>query len=186
VSAMYPPLVLIDIPKARASILKSISEYRRMHRLSELMQQFFEALSAAKKIDARSAGKLQTLLQEQAPELKAYRFIYSKAEPVLSGHYEYTYRVFMYDMDDRGEQSFRVRANEDGTLNIDDALIAHRKWKAHADFLEEKLPRFAYNAQKYNDMLTALKNMMEYAVPAGEHYPVYPLSDFFGWYQLSR
>lgn len=102
---------------------------------------------------------------------------------ILSVLPEYTFKIWMYDIE-QAERTFVVRTKDDGTLDIDQAMIADRKWLAHAEFLEQKLNRFAYNANKFNDMVHALQNMSEEARMPGDPFPVYPLSKFYHWYQL--
>lgn len=179
----YDKLCKIDIPKARAQILKSIADYRKQHRLAELIEAFFTALEV-KRIDARHMGKLKTHLIEQAPELKVHSIRLVKAKQ-FNDRAVYRVYVEMYDMDtDLSERSYQFLEKEDGTLDIDHAMVADRKWAAHADFLEQKLARFAYHATKFNDMVHALQNACEEAVMPGDPFPVYPLSKFYHWYQL--
>lgn len=179
----HDKLCKIDIPKARAEMLKSIAECRRMHRLSQLMEQFFTSL-IGKKIDTRQKDKLRDLLQKHAPELRVYRVDYkTSGKPEIGmGGQRYGFTVNMYDMEQ--ESHLFMFCPDDGDLSIHNTLAGHRKWAQHADFLESKLPRFAYNAGKFNDMVHALQQMCEEALPAGEHFPVHPLSKFYHWYQL--
>lgn len=173
----------IDIPAARAEIVKSIAEYRRLAILTTMVEIFLREVDG-RKIDARVASKFQLRLQNDAPVLKVYRVSYAKDGQTMSGRPVYKFCVFMYDMTNE-KHTFSVNEKEDGRLDIDGALIADRKWREHADFLEERLNKFAYHASKFNDMLQALHNAAEFAMMPGDHFPVYPLGSHFQWYALT-
>ena len=181
----HEPLCRIDIPKARAQILKSIAEYRRFHALATLVEGFLRALPAGKTLNSRAGDKLALLLQEAGPSLKVFRVTFRKSNQMLSDLPEYRFGIAMYDIEP-GERSFLVRTMADGSLNIDDALIADRRWEQHANFLEERLKGFAYHAGKFNDTLDALRSYSTFALMEGDHYPVHPLGDYFHWYQLNN
>jgi len=179
----HEKLCKIDIPKARAGILKSIAEYRRHAILAELVEGFLKGLEG-KRIDARCKDKLQELLQEAAPSLKVYRVTYSKEQNLLTLLPDYRFNIWMYDMD-VAERHFLVRHKPDGTLNIEDAMVADRQWAAHADLLEARLPKFTYHATRFNEAVDMLKKQCEFALDSDGKFPVYPLSEYFHWYQLS-
>lgn len=186
-TAQYNALRKIDIPEARKAIVKSISQYDRLQRLSDLLDPFLRALP--QKVDRRVGEKLFTLLTEQAPELKVYRVIYTP-DKTLTGQQQFGLRICMYEMDDLGEMTLTVRpqaATEEKPehWDVDFAMVAMRRWGKHADFLRGRLTNFAYNAKKFNEALDVLKKGSALAVPEDEHSPVYPLSQFFHWYQLN-
>ena len=173
----------IDIPAATVQIVESIVRNRKQHILAGVVEEFFKTLQG-RRIDARAAGKLYDILVESTPDLKVHRVAYHKdagVPPIQPVSYRFT--ISMYDMEP-AERHFLLRVRSDGTLNIDDAMVADRRWKAHADFLESKLPRFAHNAQRFNNMVHALQQQCEEACMPGDPFPVYPLSDFYHWYQL--
>lgn len=178
---MTEKLSPINVPEARKLILKSIADYRNQQRLVEILEPFLRE-AVTKRIDHRISTRLHEKLVAEAPELKVYRVLYSSAKDVM-GRPEFKLRISGYDWQ-QDERSFLVRQKDDGTWDIDDTFIADRSWAMQADFLEHKLHKFAYNATKFNDMLAALKNMAEEAMPPGEHFPVYPLSDFYCYYRL--
>lgn len=187
-TGQYKALRKIDIAEARKSILKSISQYDRLQRLSDLLEPFLRALP--QKVDRRVADKLHKLLTKQAPEVKVYRVAYTPGK-TLTGQPEFGLRIYMYEMDDLGEMSLAVRplvGLTEGDLvfwDVDNAMIAMRRWGKHADFLRERLTGFAYNANKFNEALDSLKKCASLACPKDELGPVWPLSQFLHWYQLN-
>lgn len=172
----------IDIPAARTEILQSISEYRKHHTLAVLVTGFLTDLSG-KRIDVRAKDRLHALLIEKAPELKVYRVDFKKSVQPMNNRFEYRFGVNMYDMAN-GERSFTAREKDDGTLDVAAAMIADAMWEKHADYLEEALTRFAYNATKFNFHLEELAKYATIAKPADQLHYVHPLSKFFHAYQL--
>lgn len=186
-TGQYKALRKIDIAEARKAILKSISQYDRLQRLSDLLEPFLRALP--QRVDRRVGEKLFTILTEQAPELRAYRVTYTPGK-TLTGQQEFGLRICMYEMDDLSDITLTVRplagiSEGPPPWDVDNAMIALRRWGKHADFLRGRLTGFAYNAKKFNEALDVLKKCSAMACPPDELSPVWPLSEHFHWYQLN-
>lgn len=179
----HEKLVPIDIPAARKAVLKSISEYRRQGRLAFLMRQFLESLQG-KKVDKRAADKFHAKLVSEAPELKVARVIYTTDRSFGANLPIYKFAVECYEMQRR---TWEVRTNETGALLIEDAMVGDAQWIAMADALEERLPFLAARANSFNIRLKSLQDSCVFADgPPGTVGPLYPLSEFFHWYQLHQ
>jgi hypothetical protein len=190
VSYQFDRIVPIDVPKARAEILKSISEYRRLQQLADIVEKFLTELPPGKTVNARVAQRLHNKLVEH-PELRAHSVQYTPDKSV-TGVPGFILKISMYDMDHvtsaAGYTSFHVRAmnsTEGSGWDVPWAMMGHRFWGKSADHLDSLLTVFPHRARKFNEHLAELRALAKLAEREDMVGPVFPLSDYFHYYQLT-
>jgi len=174
-------LCKIDIPVAHKEILKWISNYHRQVLLADLVEPFLVSLHG-KRIDKRAAERLHGILV-QHEELLVSSVQYNQ-EKRGDGSKAWRFTVKWHGM---GDTWFTALHQPDGvSIDIVDAMIGREYARAMGEALTAKLEKFEYNATKFNDMVDALQNASEFAAAPNGLGGLYPLSEFFHYYQLSR
>lgn len=179
---MSKAFTAIDIPEARKNILKSISEYRRHQLLADVLEPFLIALNG-KKVDKRVAEKLHKHLVEVAPDLKVYA-VYIQTSKGIMGSPQFRLEIRMYEMP-QDHYSWNVLSKDDGSWDVEHAMVSDRVWGKQADFLQERLEgNFNYAANKFNALLEQMQALAKATVMPGTYFPVHPLSEYFCYYKL--
>jgi hypothetical protein len=186
----FDQLVPIDIPKARAEILKAMSEYQRLAHVAHIVARFLAEIPPGKKLNATIASKLHARFVN-SPDLRVHSVVYTHKKgmpPIAKANFRL--KIGMYDMElvtaAPGGTDFMVPINEDGTLDIEWAMQGHKSWGKCAAHLGENISRFPYYAKKFNEHLEGLRQAADILCkPEGEPGPVFPLSKHFHYYQLT-
>ena len=168
----------IDIPAARQQIVNEIATARLKHQMATIVEEFLLALPPLKKPNAQ---KLHQMFVERHPELQVSRVLYKAGITPATGRPEFTLIVESYAMP---TGTFVVRTLEDGSRDVDGALIADRQWLRNAEYLSAHLKNFPYNAQRFNQHLEELRKHAAMAVPPDAMHGIFPLTGIYSWYEL--
>lgn len=183
-SGHHEPLCRISIPKARQQILKTIADYRVMAALSSNVERFILSMHG-KTVNRSIAGKLQEFLVREMPNSKIGPVYYYSGRDA-QGYPEFKLEVTVYELDEP-KTTFYVRyQRENGGFDLDSMMVGHRLWTRHANHLQEQLEVFNLNAKRFNDLVGNLRDFAKVCVPSGELHAVYPLTEYFHYYQLTN
>lgn len=183
----FDQLVPIDIPMARKALLKAATDYRRQHAIALIFEAFLMSLDPAKKVTKAHAAKLhERLTQDEALLVSRVDFKADTGKPWRDTYY---FEVHCYTMDEPVRFTLRRSAEPPfGGWDVENALIGYRQSAALADYLENNQITFANRAKQFNQTLELLRDISRFADGPEDlkMKGVWPLTDFFHWYQLSR
>lgn len=183
-------LKYIDIGTLERDVKARIVENRIRAELTDAVKGFVSK-EWPKRPDKRLVPKCLAYVQTTVPAAKVERVRFDKRESFRTTEYE-----LEFYRGDNDPVRYTVRLLGTSTKpDLDYLTLGHNLWRPHADALEAKLPELTSKAKEWNLHLRALQELSKFAGDGGNtgikglngvEYALYPLSNYFGWYELLR